>query len=248
MAWGARRSTLLWITLAVGCFSVFGPMAVLVVSNARASREVRRRNECTNNLKSIGIAIQDYHNIIGVLPSAFMTDVNGKPAHSWRISIVQYMMSTRWWHLYDFSSPWDSPGNLRLVNAAQMPDFDCSSNATSNPRQLADYVMIVGDEAAIQPGKWTRMAELDDLANTVLVAEIANSDIFWAEPRDLNFATMSFRINDPAGNCISSRHPGGANVLMADGSVRFLHSDTDRAVVQALCTRDASDNSIPYVQ
>ncbi|MCY2933010.1 MAG: DUF1559 domain-containing protein [Planctomycetota bacterium] len=34
-----------------------------------------------------------------------------------------------------------------------------------------------------------------------------------------------------------SRHPGGAQCLMADGSAKFLKQTTDIKIVAALCTR-----------
>ena len=41
------------------------------------------------------------------------------------------------------------------------------------------------------------------------------------------------------GSC----HPGGANFCCADGSVQFLASETDLALLRALCTRSKSDNT-----
>jgi hypothetical protein len=45
---------------------------------------------------------------------------------------------------------------------------------------------------------------LDGPENTILVTEIANSDIPWLQPRDLDATQMSFRINDPARPSISA--------------------------------------------
>ena len=41
------------------------------------------------------------------------------------------------------------------------------------------------------------------------------------------------------GSC----HPGGANFCYADGSVQYLASETNLALLQALCTRAKSDNT-----
>jgi prepilin-type processing-associated H-X9-DG protein len=40
---------------------------------------------------------------------------------------------------------------------------------------------------------------------------------------------------------LSSFHPGGANVLMADGSVKFLKDSTNRMTVWALGSRDQGE-------
>jgi prepilin-type processing-associated H-X9-DG protein len=44
-------------------------------------------------------------------------------------------------------------------------------------------------------------------------------------------------IDEPGVYGMSSRHPGGANVLMADGSVRFLKDSTNQYTVWALGSR-----------
>lgn len=215
-----------------------------VLPAGKEAEEAARRASCKNNFKQLAIAVRHYHDLHEVFPTAFVTDAGGRPMHSWRAPMLPYIDAKNVWAKYDFNSPWDSPSNL-LCRSTWVPTLLCPSESTLHPGYCTPYVMIVGDEAAMQPGKWTCLADLDDPANTILVAEIADSDIFWAEPRDLQFDTMSFRVNDPAGNCISSHHRGGAHVLMADGSVRFLANYTDPAVVRALCTRDATDNPKP---
>jgi prepilin-type processing-associated H-X9-DG protein len=40
----------------------------------------------------------------------------------------------------------------------------------------------------------------------------------------------------------SSFHPGGANGLLADGSVQFMSENTDQSVINAMSTQDLSDN------
>ena len=97
--------------------------------------------------------------------------------------------------------------------------------------------MVVGKGTISNGPEGTSIKEIaDGAANTIFCVEIADSQIHWMEPRDLNFDEMSFTINDRSGPSISSRHAGGANVLMADGSVRFLSNDTHSALVRAMLT------------
>jgi hypothetical protein len=72
--------------------------------------------------------------------------------------------------------------------------------------------------------------------DAILVVEIVDSDIYWTEPRDLNFDEMSFRVNDRSKPSISSHHVHGAMAVFADGGVRFLDESTDPEVIRAVLT------------
>ena len=59
---------------------------------------------------------------------------------------------------------------------------------------------------------------------------MANSDINWLEPRDLDTATMSFQIDDDSRAGISSPHPEGAAAALANFRVCSLtpqHADAE---------------------
>jgi len=71
---------------------------------------------------------------------------------------------------------------------------------------------------------------------TILLAETVASGIHWAEPRDLTFAKMTFRVNDREDPAIGSCHAGGAHVLLADGTVQFLPNRTDPEMVKGMAT------------
>ena len=46
-----------------------------------------------------------------------------------------------------------------------------------------------------------------------------------------------------SGSMISSWHLGGAHVVLADGSARFLKKDIDSSVLRSLLTKDANDDA-----
>jgi hypothetical protein len=85
----------------------------------------------------------------------------------------------------------------------------------------------------------------DGTSNTIHVVEIVGLNINWLEPRDLEFATMDFRLNAPGGNSNGSRHPGGAMSWMVDWDRRFIRDSTPPDVVRALLTVAGGEKASP---
>jgi hypothetical protein len=101
--------------------------------------------------------------------------------------------------------------------------------------------MIVGPRT-LAPG--TRSISLtgivDGARQTIMVVEVSNVDIFWAEPRDLDTETMSWIINDPTMPSISSPHKRPA-ILFADGFVQRIDPATPPATLKAMTTIDGHE-------
>ena len=57
----------------------------------RRARPAARRTQCKNNLKQIGLALHNYHDLYGSFPPAFTVDSNGMPLHSWRTLILPFI-------------------------------------------------------------------------------------------------------------------------------------------------------------
>ena len=81
--------TLLLVVLIVGI--VLGGFWNWILLPARRRGQAQ---ECVNNLKQIGLAIQMYHDTFQKLPEATVCDATGGPLHSWRIFVVPYMVSS----------------------------------------------------------------------------------------------------------------------------------------------------------
>jgi prepilin-type processing-associated H-X9-DG protein len=62
----------------------------------------------------------------------------------------------------------------------------------------------------------------------------------WMEPVDIDASKMQYALNSGPTEP-GSFHPGGLNVSMADGSVRFLSDTIDKQVLQALITIDGAE-------
>ncbi len=122
---------------------------------------------------------------------------------------------------------------------------------------MTSYAMIVGPHA-ISDGPTPR--KIDDIrggpSNKVMVAECAGAGIEWLEPRDLKAEDIkSFELDSgdrtkpPRG--INSEHPGSANVLFCDGTVRTIHRPMDEKALGAILTIDGKavePQAVPHAQ
>jgi hypothetical protein len=205
------------------------------------------RRECRNNLKQIGIALHNYYDDHRSFPPAYVADENGKPMHSWRVLILPYLDlgEQELYEQYDFSQPWDSPENQKLLE--HMPVvFACPSHRRRGEKsQMTSYLAVVGPEAAWPGSDSLKFSDVPDgLSRTILVMESGAPEIPWTEPRDLSseeaaelLAAADF------GSSNSHRHDsyfyeylGGRHVLFGDGLVSFARAGTDRTLAMELLT------------
>ena len=93
---------------------ILGAILGVTIPMISAAREAARRTECSNNLKQIALAIQNYHDTYRCFPMATRNNDAGQPAHSWRIAILPFAVSSPGFDAYEFSQPWDSKQNLAV--------------------------------------------------------------------------------------------------------------------------------------
>ncbi len=221
------------LLLLIACAGLF----LMIPRFGGVSREAPRRSQCSNNLKQIALAFHNYHDVHKCFPPAVITDKDGRPMRSWRVAILPFLEQQPLYERWNFKEPWDGPAN-RLLASTVLPIYRCPSDPGSNPTET-NYVMIVGKGTI--GGTPNEIVGLKDIAdgtsNTILVVEVTGTGINWAEPRDLSLDEISYQLNDGSGKGISSNHPGGAMVVMADGSTRFLSNGLDPETLRRLILR-----------
>ena len=74
-----------------------------------------------------------------------------------------------------------------------------------------------------------------------MIVEVSNVNIPWTAPVDLDVRTMSLQINDGKHAGISSKHPGGANVGVADGRARWARDSITPGNLRAVLTIAGSE-------
>jgi prepilin-type processing-associated H-X9-DG protein len=216
-------------------------LIALLLPAVQAAREAARRSQCANNLKQIGLAMQNYADVHGTFPPAYLADANGRPMHSWRVLILPYLDSSDTYSRYKFDEPWDGPNNRQLASVTP-PAYRCPSDSASLPTSMmTNYAAITGPGTIFDGPLATKLSEVTDgLSNTIVVAETSGAAIHWMEPRDLDVQQMTFSINGSPAD-ISSHHPQGAQAAFADGHMSFLQASMTAQALRALTTKAGGD-------
>jgi prepilin-type processing-associated H-X9-DG protein len=228
----------------------------LLIVGARKARDAADRIQCSNNLKQIGLAIHNYHDTYNRFPPAAKPSPNLSPQDrlSWMYGILPFLESNPLYSRYDGTKSWDADENrfgaltvYHLYQCPGYPDRPAVSKFVPTP-----YLGIagVGKDAVELPLEdpkagffgYERKISFkdikDDRATTLMVVETA-----WASGAWTAGGPATVRGFDPEGSPylgvpgqFGGNHPGGANALFADASVRFLNSSLDPQVVEAMAT------------
>jgi prepilin-type processing-associated H-X9-DG protein len=215
----------------------------LLLPAVQQAREAARRSQCKNNLKQIGLALHNYHETYQAFPPAYVADAGGKPMHSWRVLILPFLDQQGLYNEYNFSEPWDGPGNSRLL-ARIPPQYVCVSHPNAVGSTTTAYAAVFGEHCVFRGTEPVKIPDITDGASdTLLVVEAGDAGIPWMKPEDIDIAKHP-SLGDQSG--FSSRHIGGVHALMCDGSVRFLPQSLDPQTLKALFTRDGKDIVGPF--
>jgi prepilin-type processing-associated H-X9-DG protein len=205
------------------------------------------RIDCMGNLKRLAAAMREYESQNGNFPPAYVTDKHGRRMHSWRALLLPYLGHQDLADRYRLDEPWNSPANRAVADLA-VAVFQCPAQPGIN-RPITSYMMVVGPHTISNGQDSRRTAEITDgTDNTIMLVEVADSDVPWAEPKDLQFDEISFKINgrkEPRTLQIGSHHPHGANIAFCDGTIRFLKNSLNPQLVKAMLTVDGGEHVPP---
>ena len=225
-------------------------MVALLLPAVQAARTAARRAQDSNNLKQIGLAMHNFHDVYKTLPAAYSVDAEGKPLLSWRVHILPFIEENELYKQFHLDEPWDSEHNRKLI--AKMPTVYRSPASRTAPGKTT-YIGIGGDihpfgekggcfrRPADNAPTWGKAGKVagttfgqinDGLSNTVFVVSAGDDlAVEWTKPVEFTPDKM-----DPAKGFIGM-FPKGFNVLMGDASVHFLPDSMDKNDLRRILDR-----------
>jgi len=218
------------ICINAAAFFMLPLLFALLLPAVQAAREAARRAQCVNHEKQIVLALHNYHDVYGVLPPLYTVDEEGNPLHSWRVLILPFIEQRTLYESIRLDEPWDSEYNRQFHEA--MPFiYGCPSARLSGCTYsgIAGGSFIPAKEAESVLGlKFSDVT--DGLSNTIAIVEILKP-FNWMDP------TADVSVEDIVQTIgMGSFHPGGMNVALLDGAIRFIPSDTASDILRSMAT------------
>jgi len=200
--------------------AIMAMIIAILLPAVRRGHGPARRTQCRNNLKQIGLALHNYHDVYDALPPAYTMDANGNPLHSWRTLILPYIEHVNVYNMIDLSKPWDDPVNAAAY-ATTILAYTCPS-ATPLPPGHTTYLALAGEDRCFHQTESRQLSEFTNTSETLMAIEVSPEDaVHWMAPQDAD--GKFFLTFDESTELV---HTNGLQALRADGSVTLVSSDT----------------------
>ncbi|HLQ46430.1 MAG TPA: DUF1559 domain-containing protein, partial [Planctomycetaceae bacterium] len=157
----ARGFTLIELLVVIAIIAI---LISLLLPAVQQAREAARRSQCKNNLKQIGLALQNYHSSANRFPPGYVAGAT-YPATSngwgWSAMILPYLDQAPLYRKINFGLPVEHPNNVTAIQTF-VSAYLCPSDPVDNgPFNVTDatgafvttaapfsYAATVGDDSS----------------------------------------------------------------------------------------------------
>jgi prepilin-type N-terminal cleavage/methylation domain-containing protein/prepilin-type processing-associated H-X9-DG protein len=126
-----RGFTLIELLVVIAIIAV---LIALLLPAVQSAREAARRIQCTNNLKQLGLGVQNYHDVNLAIPP---TGVENGPNLSMKARVLPFMEQGVMFNAINFYFSFNTPANL-TVSVVTLSFLLCPSETGNNPNMAAN--------------------------------------------------------------------------------------------------------------
>ncbi|WP_339735061.1 DUF1559 domain-containing protein [uncultured Gimesia sp.] len=203
-----RGFTLIELLVVIAIIAI---LVALLLPAVQQAREAARRTQCKNNMKQLGLAVHNYHDVYRCVPTI------GVAERSAFVALLPYLDQGNLQNSYDFDLPWHNAANLsksmQVPTVLQCPSTPGAGEQAVSGAATSDYSYLYSPFNDVDlynaPGKsffhWG--------------AKISFRDVTDGLTNTLMFHESAGRAHWYVGN---EREPGGA----ASPQMYVLYGDT----------------------
>lgn len=132
--------------------AIIGILIALLLPAVQAAREAARRSQCTNNLRQLSVALQNYHDVAQKFPYNAEPQVGSysvagfQRGCSWFVRLFPYIEQVPAFTKFQFTGDWtmqnQASPNSAVVNTLNVPMLNCPSS--SLPTSVSDSTAANG--------------------------------------------------------------------------------------------------------
>ncbi len=216
-----------WIIMA----GVIAVLVALIAPTIQQARDAARRSTSKNNLKQLGMALHNYHEIYECFPPGGIINENEVAYHGWFRSLMPQLDAAPYYEMINSDSPWSDPENASVFRIQYTVALMPSVKETYTKEGLA-LLHYLGNPNVFHRNSSVKLEDMKaGAAETWFLGEVAGNYQPWGYP--FNWRPLGSQLN--AGPDSYGRPTkDGAHFLMGDGSVRFLPNAVDPEVLQTM--------------
>lgn len=207
--------------LAVIAFTLYWQSALNALRDADRARK----------LKTLYVALVYYSSEHGGLPPAGATDGASGLRISWRVLLLPYLDSKSLYANVNLNEPWDSTGNLPLLEA--MPEYYRSPLVVNKHSTHANYFAITGSHAPWWNGN-CKKPPTSSGSDEILLIELPASTTPWMKPWDPALEDLLDVLRPNAEPLTACSDTAELMYITVHGEVKTIPIKTDRETLKNL--------------
>jgi len=202
--------------------TIIGILIALLLPAVQSAREAARRVSCQNNLKQLGLALQEYHESAGRFPPV---TVSNPYDHTWVPMILPHIEQENLVMQYRWDKNWKNEANQPVITMrlqillcpsaggtkrvddigsgkkAATSDYSSPSGVSGELKQQGFIPPVKDLNGIMGPARATPMARIHDgSSNTIILAEDAGRPEHWTRqgrgPNSTNNGCGNYDVSD----------------------------------------------------
>jgi len=137
--------------------AIIGVLVALLLPAVQAAREAARRSQCSNNLRQMGVAMHNYHDVNQSFPVNYRPVVNG--TYSWMTAILPYIEQANLYNQLTIGGVNSLPNNTQVastpVKTYLCPSDGLTRNGMMASRSDGGGTKAVNNYKACSGAAWT---------------------------------------------------------------------------------------------